>query len=326
MKKMIEFINVTKVYPNSDHAAVKDLNMVIYEGEIVVFVGPSGCGKTSTMKMINRLIEPTEGKILIDGQDISKVNPLELRQNIGYVIQNTGLFPHMTIEQNIGVVPRMKKWPKKKIRERVTELLELVGLEPEKFRNRLPAQLSGGQQQRVGIARALATDPPLMIMDEPFGALDPITREHLQNEFLKIQQRVRKSIVFVTHDIDEAVKMGDKIVVMRDGQIVQHDTPANILSAPADQFIANLTGEDRAIKYLSIVPISSILKNHEEEQPDRYHGLPTIHYGGTLKDALNRMLECNATEVAAVDADNHILGRITLNQIVDAALNTKTSK
>jgi len=321
MKKMIEFVNVTKRFSRSSRPVVKNLNLTIYEGEIVVFIGPSGCGKTSTLKMINRLIEPTEGKILLDGKDISELNPLTLRQNIGYVIQNIGLFPHMTVEENIAVVPKMKKWPKEKIRQRVTELLELVGLDPDTFRRRSPHQLSGGQQQRVGIARALAADPPIMLMDEPFGALDPITRERLQNEFLKIQRRVKKTIVFVTHDINEAVKMGDKIVIMRDGEIIQHDTSEAVLSAPADQFIANLIGEDRAIKYLSLVPISRLLTDEVPPLPPKTE-IPFIHPDGTLKDGLNRMLENNVTELAVVDAHQRVLGRITMNQIVAMAMHT----
>lgn len=313
---MIEFRHITKQYPNTDEPAVKDLNLKIYEGEIAVFVGPSGCGKTSTMKMVNRLIEPTEGKIFIKGEDISQVNPLQLRQNIGYVIQNTGLFPHMTIEQNIATVPKLKKWPKAAIRKRVTELLQLVGLEPGVYCKRLPGQLSGGQQQRVGVARALAGDPPIMIMDEPFGALDPITREHLQDEFLKIQQRVRKTIVFVTHDIDEAVKMGNKIAVMRAGEVIQYDTPLAILSTPADAFISNLTGEDRAIKHLSLIPVAQVMKTDAPPKSEKRKAR-TITRASSLKAALIKMLENNVTHLSVTGDGGKHLGRISLNQLVN---------
>lgn len=319
MEVMIEFRNVTKVYSRGEKPAVKNLSLKILEGEIAVFVGPSGCGKTSTMKMVNRLIEPTEGEILINGQNISQMNPLQLRQNIGYVIQNTGLFPHMTVEQNIATVPKLKRWPKHKIRQRVTELLELVGLDPDVFRDRLPGQLSGGQQQRVGVARALAVDPPIMIMDEPFGALDPITREHLQDEFLKIQQSVRKTIVFVTHDIHEAVKMGDKIAVMRAGEVIQYDTPLAILSTPADEFISNLTGEDRAIKHLSLVPVAQIV-NTETLPSLEESETPSIGIDSSLKDVLIKMLEKNVTQLSVTNAENQRIGHVSLNQLVDVAL------
>lgn len=319
MEVMIEFRNVTKVYSRGEKPAVKNLSLKILEGEIAVFVGPSGCGKTSTMKMVNRLIEPTEGEILINGQNISQMNPLQLRQDIGYVIQNTGLFPHMTVEQNIATVPKLKRWPKHKIRQRVTELLELVGLDPDVFRDRLPGQLSGGQQQRVGVARALAVDPPIMIMDEPFGALDPITREHLQDEFLKIQQSVRKTIVFVTHDIHEAVKMGDKIAVMRAGEVIQYDTPLAILSTPADEFISNLTGEDRAIKHLSLVPVAQIV-NTETLPSLEESETPSIGIDSSLKDVLIKMLEKNVTQLSVTNAENQRIGHVSLNQLVDVAL------
>ena len=212
----------------------------------MIFVGPSGCGKTTLMKMINRLIEPTSGRIFIQGEDVTGVNPDQLRRRIGYVIQQIGLFPHMTIADNIATVPRMLGWDKARIEQRVDELLELVGLDAAIFRSRYPKQLSGGQRQRVGVARALAVDPPVMLMDEPFGAIDPITRDRLQNEFLRLQAEIRKTIVFVTHDIDEAIKMGDRIAILREGaKIAQYDTPKHILSAPADAFVADFVGRRR---------------------------------------------------------------------------------
>ncbi|MGB4483670.1 MAG: betaine/proline/choline family ABC transporter ATP-binding protein, partial [bacterium] len=237
-----------------------DLNLHIGKGEVCVLVGPSGCGKTTTMKMINRLIEPTSGTIFVDGQNIMDVNPIELRRNIGYVIQEIGLFPHMTIAENIATVPLEKKWPRDKIRARVDELLQLVGLDPNIYRQRKPRDLSGGQRQRVGVARAMAADPPVLLMDEPFGALDPINRGKLQNEFLRIQKKIQKTIVFVTHDIDEAIKMGTKIAIMRQGKLVQYDTPENILNAPASNFVINLIGGNRTIKQLNLIRVGEMMK------------------------------------------------------------------
>ncbi|MCG0278089.1 MAG: betaine/proline/choline family ABC transporter ATP-binding protein [Thermanaeromonas sp.] len=257
---MIKLEGVTKIFPRQKVPAVKNLSMEVAEGEICVLVGPSGCGKTTTMKMINRLIEPTEGKIYVNGRDVAEVDPIKLRQNIGYVIQEIGLFPHMTIAENIATVPREKGWPEDKIQERVDVLLELVGLDPEVYRNRKPADLSGGQRQRVGVARALAADPPILLMDEPFGAVDPITRAHLQNEFLSLQKKMKKTIMFVTHDIDEAIKMGDKIAVMRAGELVQYDTPDRILSAPADDFVVALVGHNRALKRLNLVKAGDVAR------------------------------------------------------------------
>src|SRR5215210_3313491 len=213
---MIEFKGVSKTYAGSDRPVVNDLTFNIEDGEIVVLVGPSGCGKTTTMKMINRLIEPTSGEIFLEGENVTNVNGDELRRRIGYVIQQIGLFPHMTIAANIALVPRMLGWDKQRISRRVDELLEMVGLDQATYRDRYPKQLSGGQRQRIGVARAMAADPPIMLMDEPFGAVDPITRERLQDEFIRLQQDIQKTIVFVTHDIDEAIKMGDRIAILRE--------------------------------------------------------------------------------------------------------------
>lgn len=321
MKVMIEFQDVTKVFENAQEPAVKNLQIQIYEGEIVVLVGPSGCGKTTTMKMINRLVDPTEGKIILDNQDVSKVDPLELRRNIGYVIQHIGLFPHLTVEENIATVPKLKKWSKEAIAERVNELLKLVGMEPEIVKQKMPRQLSGGQQQRIGLARAMAADPPIMLMDEPFGALDPITRARLQNEFLGIQQDVRKTIVFVTHDIDEAVKMGDRIAVMRDGEVVQYDTPNAILSTPADQFIANLTGEDRAIKYLSLVDVSRAFIQYDDLKKSRGTN-KCIDHNASLKEALIVMLE-NGLLQLDVRKHKDVIGYISLQKMVEVVSSKK---
>ena len=256
---MIRLEAVTKRYPGQSRPAVEHIDLDIPEGEIVIFVGPSGCGKTTLMKMINRLIEPTSGRIVLDGEDVTRVNPDHLRRRIGYVIQQVGLFPHMTIGENIATVPRMLGWDKARIDARIDELLELVSLDAHEFRSRYPKQLSGGQRQRVGVARALAADPPVMLMDEPFGAIDPITRDKLQNEFLRLQAEIRKTIVFVTHDIDEALKLGDRIAILRDGaQIAQYDTPRHILSAPADAFVADFVGAGASLKRLNLSRVRDV--------------------------------------------------------------------
>ncbi|MDY7102738.1 MAG: ATP-binding cassette domain-containing protein, partial [Actinomycetota bacterium] len=252
---MITLDNVTKRWPDGT-LAVADLSLEIAEGEIAVLVGPSGCGKTTTMKMINRLVEPSGGRITVAGDDVLAADPVELRRRIGYVIQQIGLFPHQTVAGNVGTVARLLGWDKSRIEPRVDELLAVVGLEPSEFRDRYPHQLSGGQQQRVGVARALCVDPPVLLMDEPFGAIDPITRERLQDEFLRLQADLRKTIVFVTHDIEEAVRMGDRIAILAQGGVLaQYDTPDRILGSPASDFVADFVGADRGLKRLSVTPI-----------------------------------------------------------------------
>ena len=244
---MIRLENVTKIYPDGTEA-VKEVSFEVDKGEFCVLLGTSGCGKTTTMKMINCLIPITEGNIYIDGVDNAKMDENELRRNIGYAIQQIGLFPHMTVGQNIETVPVLKGWPKTERSKRVEELLELVGMDPSEFIDKYPNELSGGQCQRVGVARALGANPPILLMDEPFGAIDPITRVRLQDEFLKIQQEIKKTIIFVTHDIFEAIKMGDKVALMKDGRLVQYDTPVNLLYKPKNEFVKNFVGADRAIK------------------------------------------------------------------------------
>src|SRR5690625_4656317 len=251
--QMLRFQNVGKVYTNG-FEAVKSTSFEISRGEFLVLIGPSGCGKTTTMKMINRLIPHTSGSILIDGQDITKLNTAELRRNIGYVIQQVGLFPHYTIAKNIATVPELKGWNKKRINERVDELLEMVGLNPEIYAERYPVELSGGQQQRVGVARALAADPDIVLMDEPFGALDPITRDQLQQELLSLQKKLQKTIIFVTHDMDEALKLGDRIAIMKDGELLQLDTPEKILHEPAYGFVEEFIGKHRMIQNPELMP------------------------------------------------------------------------
>ena len=252
---MISLQDVTKQYPDGT-VAVHDLTLEIDEGVICALVGPSGCGKTTTMRMINRLIEPTSGTIRVNGDDVTALDVQELRRRIGYVIQNAGLFPHYTVRKNVATVCRLLGWDKARITTRVDEMLDLVDLDPDTFGDRYPHQLSGGQRQRVGVARALAADPPVLLMDEPFGAVDPIARERLQDEFLALHERVRKTVVLVTHDIDEAVKLGDRIAVMRQGgYLEQYDRPAAVLGFPTSDFVADFVGSDRAIKRLRVSPI-----------------------------------------------------------------------
>jgi osmoprotectant transport system ATP-binding protein len=258
----IEFRNVVKRYPGQEQAALNDFSLEVPAGDICVLVGPSGCGKTTAMRMVNRMIDITEGDIVLGGKSVLDRPPAELRREIGYVIQQVGLFPHQSIAENIATVPRLLGWKKDRIRDRVDELLELVGLDPAQNRDRFPSQLSGGQRQRVGVARALAVDPPVMLMDEPFGAIDPINRERLQNEFLRLQAELRKTIVFVTHDIDEAIKIGDRIAVMKTteqgGSLAQYAEPAELLMWPADEFVEDFVGADRALKRLSLQRVRDI--------------------------------------------------------------------
>ncbi|WP_404287221.1 ABC transporter ATP-binding protein [Microvirga sp. RSM25] len=253
---MIRLEDLTKKFGSV--VAADRINMEVPEGEICILLGPSGCGKTTTLKMVNRLIEKSSGKILIGGRDTDTMNPVEVRRGMGYVIQQIGLFPNMTVEENICVVPRLLKWDDAKAKRRAAELLELVALDPAVFLHRFPRELSGGQQQRVGVARALAADPPIMIMDEPFGAIDPINREIIQDEFLRMQKTLRKTILFVSHDIDEAVKMGDKIAIFRAGKLEQYDTPDRILAHPASEFIADFVGTDRTLKRLRLITVEDV--------------------------------------------------------------------
>jgi osmoprotectant transport system ATP-binding protein len=290
MTVKIRLEGLTKHFPGQAEAAVDDLTMDIPEGEIVILVGPSGCGKTTTMKLINRLIEPTSGRIYLDGEDVTRVNADQLRRRIGYVIQQIGLFPHMTIEDNIATVPKLLGWQRSRISDRVDELLNTVGMDPAQYRRRYPKELSGGQRQRVGVARALAADPDVMLMDEPFGAIDPITRDRLQNEFLRIQSEIKKTIVFVTHDIEEAIKMGDRIAILRDqSRIAQYDTPERILVDPADEFVANFIGRGAALKRLNLSRVDSV----------DLLDWPTVMEGAAPAD-LRRILEQSARPAVLV--------------------------
>lgn len=310
----IELINVTKAYPNQPVAAVENFSMSINPGELIMLVGPSGCGKTTTMKMINRIIEPTSGSILIDGEDVLSLNQNTLRRRIGYVIQQIGLFPHMTIEENVAIVPNLLGWDKAKTKARVEELLALVELDPAKFAKRYPKQLSGGQQQRVGVARALAADPPVMLMDEPFGATDPITREKLQDEFLKLQATIGKTIVFVTHDFDEAIKLGDRIAVLSErSQIAQFDTPANILASPANDYVSSFIGEAAAIKRLALLPVNQAKLGAAVSTSHLSVGIDE-----NLREALDHIVLNGGAPVAVTDANGKTVGSISVAEIANA--------
>ncbi|MGW8949606.1 ABC transporter ATP-binding protein [Streptomyces sp. NPDC055709] len=276
---MIRFEDVAKVYPDGT-TAVEGLSFEVGEGELVTLVGPSGCGKTTTMMMVNRLIEPTSGRILVDGEDISGTDPVKLRRRIGYVIQQVGLFPHRTVLDNTATVPSLIGWRKARARARAAELLDLVGLDPKTYGSRYPAQLSGGQRQRVGVARALAADPPVLLMDEPFGAVDPVVRERLQNEFLNLQATVRKTVLLVTHDIEEAVRLGDRIAVYGQGRIEQFDTPGAVLGTPATDYVARFVGADRGLKRLSVTTIEA---DDLEEPPVARLDEPAAAAAGRLR-------------------------------------------
>lgn len=295
---MIRLDGVSKRYPHQDRNAVNELSLSIGEGEFVVFVGPSGCGKTTTLRMINRLVEPSHGKIWIGGNDVTDADVDQLRRGIGYVIQHVGLLPHLTVEANIGLVPKMNGVPKEARAKRARELLELVGLDPE-WGARYPKQLSGGQQQRVGVARALAADPPVMLMDEPFAAVDPVTRKKLQVELLRLQKQLRKTIVFVTHDIDEALRLGDRIAIFDDGcHIAQFATPLEILSNPANQFVRNFVGAGAAIKRLSLMSVGELLLDTRPGRGEFIEHLVPVQPSTTVQEALERVLEAGAQGVS----------------------------
>ena len=310
---MIHLDHVTKTFEGSAQHAVNNLDLTIETGTTVAMIGPSGCGKTTTMRMINQLETPTRGRILVDGRDISKIDQKELRRGIGYVIQQVGLFPHMTIARNVATVPRLLGWDRKRTDQRVDELLDLVGLEPAIMRQRLPHELSGGQRQRVGFARALAADPKIMLMDEPFGAIDPITRVRLQDEFREILRKVRKTVVLVTHDLDEAIKMGDRIAIMRDGQLLQYDTPQEILARPANDFVESFLGPDRAIKRLNLIPVTAIMT-----APEPFQGDASVPPDTSIHQALAMMLSNDIPGLQIKSADGVVIGYVGRNTILNA--------
>ncbi|WP_328334608.1 betaine/proline/choline family ABC transporter ATP-binding protein [Streptomyces sp. NBC_00455] len=305
---MIEFERVGKVYPDGT-TAVDDLSFEVAEGELVTLVGPSGCGKTTTMMMVNRLIEPTSGRILVDGKDISGIDPVRLRRGIGYVIQQVGLFPHRTVLDNTATVPALVGWKRARARERAAELLDLVGLDPSTYGSRYPSQLSGGQRQRVGVARALAADPPVLLMDEPFGAVDPVVRERLQNEFLKLQATVRKTVLMVTHDIEEAVRMGDRIAVYGEGRIEQFDTPGAVLGTPATPYVAEFVGADRGLKRLSVTRIET----DDLEQP------PVARHDETAGTVAGRLRAEGARWAVVLRQDGGLHGWVAADSLPGAS-------
>ena len=304
---MIEIHDLVKRFARTAHPAVDRLTLTIPEGEVCVLIGPSGCGKTTTMRIINRMIEPDSGMVMVAGHDVMQTDPVNLRRSVGYVIQQVGLFPHWSIADNIATVPKLLGWSTARIAARVDELMHLVGMEPSIFRSRYPRELSGGQKQRVGVARALAADPPVMLMDEPFGAIDPITRGRLQDEFLRILRGLKKTIVFVTHDIDEAIKMGDRIAILRDGALVQYDTPAGILARPADPFVESFVGTDRALKRLALVRADAAVEPSTRAAPSH-----SIGAQASLRDALALMLETGSDALAVTGSGGAVLGTLTL--------------
>jgi len=297
---VIELNRVTKIYPGTAQPAVNSISLTVPQGEICVFIGPSGCGKTTLMRLINRLIPLTSGSISVDGKDIMTLNPIELRRQIGYVIQQVGLFPHMTVRDNIATVPKLLGWTKAKIDERVDELLGLVNLDPKEFRDRYPRQLSGGQAQRIGVARAMAADPTTMLMDEPFGAIDPINREVLQDEFLRIQAKLKKTIIFVTHDINEAIKMGQRVVLLQDGQLVQAGLPDELLNRPANEFVKSFVGADRVLKRLNLLKVKDAMM------------LNPVHCleEDLSEKVLEQMINCDLAFLIVADRDQKLLGYV----------------
>ena len=308
---MIEFKNVRKTFEDGTEA-IKGIDLVIPEGELTALIGPSGCGKTTTMKMINKLIVPTDGKIYINGEEIALKNEVELRRNIGYVIQRIGLLPHMTIEENIALIPKLKGWKKEQYEPRVDELLELVGLEPEVYKKRYPLELSGGQQQRVGVIRALAAEPPIILMDEPFSALDPISREQLQDELKSLQQKIHKTIVFVTHDMDEALKIADNIALMRDGVIEQYGSPNELITNPANEFVKTFIGEHRMNKEitLSVDDVMSNAVTHTSSSQG-----PAIPSGASISLAAKELLNSDADHLI-VEKNGEVIGVVTKEDIL----------
>ncbi|NNM74193.1 ABC transporter ATP-binding protein [Enterovirga aerilata] len=311
---MIRLEDIEKRFPGQARPAVDGIELEVPAGETCVLIGPSGCGKTTTLRMVNRLIEPSAGRILVEGEDIAGADPVRLRRRIGYVIQGVGLFPHLTVGDNVATVPRLLAWPASRVAARVDEMLSLVGLEPGEFRDRRPGSLSGGQRQRVGVARALAADPPVMLMDEPFGAVDPVVRARLQRDVAEILRRLGKTVLMVTHDIDEAVRMGDRVAIMRDGRIVQCDRPERLLAAPAEPFVADFVGADRGLKRLALIPVGEAASPRSAPA-----GSPTVDGGASLQAALAAMLAAGAEAAAVAGPDGSAIGSVTLAAIRERA-------
>jgi osmoprotectant transport system ATP-binding protein len=310
----IRFDQVSLQFPGTPSPSVKCCSCDIEPGQLVVILGPSGCGKTTLLKMVNRLYEPTSGTIYLEGTDIRQIKATTLRKQIGYVIQQSGLFPHMTVAQNVAVVPKLLGWKRSQIQTRVYELLTLVDLSPNEYRNRYPAQLSGGQQQRVGLARALAGDPNIMLMDEPFGAIDAITRASLQDEILRLQRHLKKTILFVSHDVEEALRLADYLLIMKEGAIVQYDTPFNVLTKPANAFVRELLGADDTVRQLSLLTVETVML--ETSESDRR--LPTVERNDSLRHALSLILKTGASRLNVVE-NGAAVGVLTLEDIRNAA-------
>jgi osmoprotectant transport system ATP-binding protein len=318
----IRLEGVRKVYPDGT-VAVTGLTLDVPAGEIVVLVGPSGCGKSTILRMVNRLVEPTAGRIVLGDEDVTHVNPVGLRRRMGYVIQHVGLFPHQTVRDNVATVPRLLGWPRSRVATRVNELLDLIGLEPDRFGDRYPHELSGGQRQRVGVARALAADPVVLLMDEPFSAVDPIVRARLQAEFLRLQAAVGKTILFVTHDVDEAVRLGDRIVVLSDGgRLEQYDPPGVLLAKPANDFVASFLGADRGLKRLGVTSLPDELS---PVPPGGADGGPWVSHDATLREALAVLLDEGTGWVAVRDNGGAVCGVLTLADIAAAAARSQPS-
>ncbi len=313
----IQFDDVSLRFAGGGRPAVNRVTCQVTSGEIVVILGPSGCGKTTLLKMVNRLYEPTGGNIFLDGVNIRNRSATKLRQQIGYVIQQSGLFPHMTVADNVAVVPKLLGWAKPQIQARIDELLELVKLAPGEFRHRYPAQLSGGQQQRVGIARALAGNPGIMLMDEPFGAIDAITRTALQDEILRLQGQLKKTILFVSHDVEEALRLADRILIMRLGEVVQFDTPFNLLTQPADGFVHSLLGADDMVRQLGLLRVASAMMALPPNYSNGHH--PTLAHHDSLRDALSLMLRTGAPALTVLE-DGNPVGLLTLDHIRESAV------
>jgi osmoprotectant transport system ATP-binding protein len=325
----IAFEAITKQFRGTSKPAVDAVSFEVPEGKTCMLVGTSGSGKTTLLRMVNRLIEPTSGQIIIDGKNVLEENPIELRRRIGYVIQQVGLFPHMNIAENIRVTAEIAGgWTKQRLNSRVDELLDLVGLPPAEYRNRFPRQLSGGQQQRVGLARALATDPAILLMDEPFGALDAITRARMQDELLRIQRDVHKTILFVSHDIEEAFKLGNMIAVLNEGKLMQLGTPVDLLANPANEFVRRLVGADSILRQLEYLPVTDALDNEPEAVSSAHWGdVPTCSSDATLLKAMLKLLETNAPALAIQDKDTQEpLGYITLASINREITKTRSNK
>jgi osmoprotectant transport system ATP-binding protein len=324
----IVFEHVSKTFPGTAAPAVNDISLDVAPGSFVVLLGPSGCGKTTLLKMVNRLYEHDSGRILLEGQEIRSFKITELRRRIGYVIQSTGLFPHMTVAKNIATVPDMLHWSKERIAERTDELLDLVGMDPKTYKPRYPAQLSGGQQQRVGLARAMAADPDIMLMDEPFAAIDNITRRHLQDELLMIQSKVHKTILFVTHDVEEALKLADKMAVMQLGKVLQYDTPLNILSNPVNNFVAELVGAGDVLRRLSLLEVQLVMEPLEPGQtpPEGASEAASVECTSSLRDALSVMLANNANVLPVKDGDGKQVGTLSLADIRTAIRNPRSGQ